>query len=68
MTSRRRNVYQLRLHVDGNHSQCLNYIYNQQRIISASGASDALEVRAKAGGELDLADGHDPGFAVNQSD
>ena len=48
MTSSRRDVYQLRLHVNGDHAQCLNHIDNQKRIMSASGASDTLEVRAEA--------------------
>src|SRR4030095_444936 len=66
MTSSCRDVHQLGLHVDGNHAECLNHIHHQERVMSASDASNPLEVGAKARRVLDLADGHNSGPAVNQ--
>src|SRR6266545_2626384 len=67
MTSCRGNINQLRLYVDGNDTQRLNYVHHQQRIVSTSGASDALEVRTEPGGKLDLADGDYPSLVVNKT-
>ena len=66
MTSSSRNVHQFGLDVDGNHSEGLNHVDYQQRVMSASDAPDPLEVGAKTGGVLDLADGHNSCPAVNQ--
>jgi len=48
MTSSGCNIHQFGLYVDGNHAEGLDHVDYQQRIMSASGTSDPLEVSAKA--------------------
>src|SRR5947207_1627793 len=47
MTSAGRDIYQFLFHIDGNHSQRLNHVHDQQRVASTSDAPETFEVSAK---------------------
>src|SRR6266851_1508684 len=66
MATPRSYIDQLRLHVDGNHAQRLNYVHDQQRIMRASGATQAFKVSAETRRILDVANGNQPGSSINQ--
>ena len=60
-------VNELRSNVERRYSQRLNYVHHEQRVVLPREPAEALQVRAKARGKLDVADGDQPRVLIDQA-